>query len=485
MHTTRREAKAAGDKYFFSGKPCKRGHIDKRFVSANKCASCARIEAMMQHTHTTDRRRSYNTPEQFIQRIHAVHGDTYDTTQVQYIDAHTKVTLVCPIHGPFAATPTNILQGKGCPQCGTLRGSGKQTKNQELFVHQAKAVWGNAFDYSHVRYAGAKNKVRLVCTEHPDLMVYQAPDNHLNSRQNPCPKCNHKSLMEMELAAFLAEHTPVEHIRKDLIPPREIDIWLPEYNMGVEFHGIHWHTTDRVGKVHRIKWELAQKAGIRLVQIFEDEWCNKKDIVKARLLAFMGKTERRDARKLRTQQIQWRAAKDLLNSTHTQGAGPAGIAYGLFDQNQLVAVATFGKSRSGAMTGAKQEGKYEVLRYASVGTVRGGFTRLLHRFIKEHNPTEIVSYCDLRFGTGVLYEKAGFSLDGITEADYWWVPKGKSERVPRYAVQKYKMADPAHPLHKYYSPEKSERQICSDAGWLQIHGVGNQRWVWTAPTLDT
>ena len=90
------------------------------------------------------------------------------------------------------------------------------------------------------------------------------------------------------------------------------------------------------------------------------------------------------------------------------------------------------------------------------------------------------SYCDLRYGTGTLYEKSGFTLHSITEPDYWWVPKGKIERIPRYTVQKHKMAHVDHPLNEYYAPHKSENQICGEAGWEKVHGVGNQKWVWAS-----
>jgi 5-methylcytosine-specific restriction endonuclease McrA len=43
---TRKAAKAAGLKYYFTGKPCKRGHIDKRFVSSFRCMTCGREKAL-------------------------------------------------------------------------------------------------------------------------------------------------------------------------------------------------------------------------------------------------------------------------------------------------------------------------------------------------------------------------------------------------------------------------------------------------------
>ena len=194
----------------------------------------------------------------------------------------------------------------------------------------------------------------------------------------------------------------------------------------------------------------------------------------------LGKGVRFDARKCSVKIIESSTAKSFLNSTHIQGVGVASVYYGIYSGDQLVAVASFGHSRSGAMTGAMEEGNWEVVRYASIGRVRGGFSRMLKKFITDVNPTKIISYCDLRYGDGKLYAATGFTLDSITPPDYWWVPNGKVQRIPRYITQKHKL--PLHPvLKEFYAPDKTENQVCADAGWEKIHGVGHQKWLWQKP----
>ena len=168
----------------------------------------------------------------------------------------------------------------------------------------------------------------------------------------------------------------------------------------------------------------------------------------------------------------------MLESTHIQGAGVSLVNYALFEGEAVIAVATFSKSRSGAMTRTGNEGEWEVVRYASIGRVRGGFSKLFKQFIKDISPKKVISYCDLRYGDGRLYATTGFALDTITEPDYWWVTKNKKERLPRYATQKHKLADSSHPLHKYYDVDKTETEICKEAGLEKILGVGNQKWIW-------
>ena len=420
----------------------------------------------------------------FIEESKAVWGSAYSYDLVNYINNKTPVEIRCNMHpeGTFFQRPSNhLLKIQSCPKCkdiGTKERAKAVTGDVVQFVFNAETVWGNAYNYEGVEYITSQIPVEIECKTHPGTKFLQRPNNHLSGYQG-CPKCNHmKSSGEQEVGDFLEQYTTVERRNRTLIAPRELDIYLPEFKIGIEYHGLYWHTEPKVKDSHRTKWDAGQAAGIRVVQIFEDEWLNKQDIVKARLLAFIGQAERRYARKMQLKEISWAEAKALLTKTHIQGAGVSGNKrYGLFDGEQLVAVATFGKARSGAMTGACAEGVWEVLRYASVGRVVGGFSRLYRQFLKDINPTKVTSYCDLRYGTGELYKQCGFELEAITEPDYWWVPKGKVERVPRYAVQKHKLAKPTHPLHQYYLPGKTEKDICAEAGWERIMGVGNQRWV--------
>lgn len=412
------------------------------------------------------------TPEEFIAKAMYVHNGKYGYSNMRYVDTQTPVTIDCPEHGAFLQTPTRHMYGRGCHKCGGT----KRVSMQEAIATAAK-VHNSQYSYSKIpSTAKYTDTVEIICPKHG---VYHMVMKYHVVRKWGCPACSCRSSRpEQEIADFLSQLTTVEQRNRSVIAPKEIDLWLPDFNMGIEYHGLYWHTTEKVGKLHKEKWQLAQQAGIRLVQIFEDEWLNKQEIVKRRLLAFLGKAEKRDARKLQLKNVQWGEAKKFLNSTHIQGAGAPGTAYGLYEADTLVAIATFGKSRSGAMTGARNEGEFEVLRYASLGSVRGGFTRLFAQFKKDFSPHKIISYCDLRYGIGGLYETAGFQLESVTEPDYWWVPKGRIERVTRYAVQKHKLAKPEHELNTLYAPNKTENQICAEAGWERIHGVGNQKWVW-------
>lgn len=57
------------------------------------------------------------TTEQFIAEAKAIHGDKYDYSKVAYIDTHTKVCVICPIHNEFWTIPCDHLHKHGCPHC--------------------------------------------------------------------------------------------------------------------------------------------------------------------------------------------------------------------------------------------------------------------------------------------------------------------------------------------------------------------------------
>lgn len=122
-----------------------------------------------------------------------------------------------------------------------------------------------------------------------------------------------------------------------------------------------------------------------------------------------------------------------------------------------MAVASFGPSRFG-------KADMELLRYASIGRVLGGISRLVCAFRREHPESRIVSYADLRWGDGNSYAKAGFTLDGVTEPDYWWADMGKNKRISRYSLQKSKTG-------------MAEKEYAKQNKLFKVLGVGHKRWV--------
>jgi rubrerythrin len=103
------------------------------------------------------------TTEQFIQEAIKIHGNKYDYSKVNYINAQTKICIICPEHGEFLQKPYMHLRGNGCPKCNINK------KTTEQFIIDAKKVHGNKYDYSKVSYVNAHTKVLIICSKHGEF----------------------------------------------------------------------------------------------------------------------------------------------------------------------------------------------------------------------------------------------------------------------------------------------------------------------------
>ena len=122
------------------------------------------------------------TTEIFINKAHSVHMNTYDYSIVNYVGCKINVIILCPKHGEFSQTPDKHLHGHGCPKCVGYN------KSTEDFLTASKLIHNNKYDYSLVKYCGAKSNVIILCSKHGKFN--QTPDSHLHGYG--CPKCGYE-----------------------------------------------------------------------------------------------------------------------------------------------------------------------------------------------------------------------------------------------------------------------------------------------------
>lgn len=95
-----------------------------------------------------------STTEQFIEKSSKIHGDKYDYSKVEYTNNHTKVCIICPIHGEFWQTPSDHLSGRGCKECSESHGEQyliKVFKEYGIdFIHQYKIKIDNKINKSGI-----------------------------------------------------------------------------------------------------------------------------------------------------------------------------------------------------------------------------------------------------------------------------------------------------------------------------------------------
>ena len=135
---------------------------------------------------------TYNqlTTDKFIEKAKAVHGNEYDYSKVEYVNNHTKVCIICPIHGEFWQTPMKHLANRGCPKCGSINRALHKTSSTSEFIEKAKAIYGDKYNYSKVKYKSSSQKVCIICPKHGQF--WQTPNNHL--RGHGCTKCQYETL---------------------------------------------------------------------------------------------------------------------------------------------------------------------------------------------------------------------------------------------------------------------------------------------------
>lgn len=293
----------------------------------------------------------------------------------------------------------------------------------------------------------------------------------------PCGKCSnvfgnvsHKEKLLLEYIKEIYNGDIIENDRK-LIHPYEIDILLPNINVGIEFCGLVWHGERRKNKKYHLdKLNRCSEKNVRLVTIFEDEWEHKNQIVKDRLKYLINGDKKSyiGARKCYIKEINTPIAKNFIEEYHIQGYSNSSVKLGLFYNNQLLSVMTF--SKPALSKGKKTKGKdiWELSRYCSSENVPGGASKLFSFFIKNYNPKEVYSYSDKRWNNGILYEKIGFSRVNDTEPNYWYSDYKNIKRIYRFKMRKNKSDD----------PNLSEWENRKLQGWDRIWDCGNYKFIW-------
>ena len=219
-------------------------------------------------------------------------------------------------------------------------------------------------------------------------------DNLDDGRVPRCLKCypilSGKSDGEREVSSYIKSivNTILEENNKTILNGRELDIFLPQFNVAIEYDGLYWHGQVHGNKnsmYHLNKTNECNSKNIKLIHIFEDEWLYRQDIVKNRLKYILGVTsnlKKIHSRKCEIREVEYKEADIFLDEYHIQGSIKSHINLGLYYNNELISLATFGSSR--ISNGIRAiSGEYELYRFCSKFgySVRGGMSKLFYVFI--------------------------------------------------------------------------------------------------------
>jgi very-short-patch-repair endonuclease len=303
----------------------------------------------------------------------------------------------------------------------------------------------------------------------------------MRTKQNTiiCTHCNiiddHTSGKETILLNLIREFYKDEIIlnSRSIIAPYELDIFIPKLKIAFEFNGIYWHSDiykDR--NYHKNKSDMCESIGVQLIHIWEDDILYKYNIIKSIIINKLGKASRIFARKCSLRIVDTKLSTDFLNKNHLQGAVGSAIKIGLFYNEELVSIMTFGKKRK-IMNSVDEENKYELLRFCNKldNTVIGGASKIFNYFINNFNPIEVISYADRSHSNGNLYTKLGFNFISKTDPNYYYVIDGV--RKHRFSFRKDIL------VKNGFDENKSESQIMIERGINRIYNAGNLKFTYT------
>lgn len=261
---------------------------------------------------------------------------------------------------------------------------------------------------------------------------------------------------------------------RKIIYPYELDVYSPKHKLAIEYCGLYWHSelNQRKADYHANKTKMCNALGIRLLTIFEDEWESSPELIKSMILHHMHQKQqaRINARQCNVVTIPHYIAKQFLNQFHIQGDGPGSKVYGITTKSaqNLVAVAKFIDNGNGVWT---------LNRYASNGSVRGGFSKIIAFFLKNTTMCKtLVSFADQRWSQGNVYLTNGFTLDAELPPDYCW-----TDTHIRYHKFNFRHKMLEKKL-KTYDPAMSEADNCRANGLAKIWDCGKLRFVLTLPS---
>jgi hypothetical protein len=298
-----------------------------------------------------------------------------------------------------------------------------------------------------------------------------------------------KSAAEDTLAAYLTRFTTVVQRDRTIIAPKELDIYLPERNLAVEYCGMYWHShTDRDDEKknkhkHAEKHRLCAEKGVRLITLYETEWLERPETVKRMLRNAVGATRGKlMARKCTVGKPSPQEARSFYERYHPQGGSGAGEHYGLYYKGKLAACMRFTFGGNDRGTGAKTR-QWTLSRYATRLPVAGAASRLFKAFVAEQDPPTVKSFSDNRWFNGGMYEQLGFALEADVPADYQvWSMKLGLRPKPHYQRRTLPKRLDEHGVVDAFDPAsdpRTEAEMTYLMGARRIYDCGKKRWVWT------
>ena len=277
------------------------------------------------------------------------------------------------------------------------------------------------------------------------------------------------SYSEKELVDFIksiCDYEIVENSRQ-IISPKELDIYIPSKNLAIEFDGVHWHDENHIDKnYHFNKTRLCNEKGIDLIHVFEDDWLYKKEIVKSMIASRLGMYQQKIfARKCEIKEIEKSQAELFFNENHLQGFTNCNDYVALIHNNEVVQCVAIREK-------GWHDGNVELTRMVTkLNTqVIGGFSKLM-KFVYDKYKSPITSYIYRAWFNGKGYLESGFEVIKENPPSYSYVMNGKRIHKSHFRKDKIKKMYEKG-LLKFYDETKTEHENMINNNVYRIYDCG-------------
>jgi hypothetical protein len=240
---------------------------------------------------------------------------------------------------------------------------------------------------------------------HDYTISYSLLKSRLKKHTIPCSICNpnerHISGLQIQLLNFIQDVYKGEILKssKSIIKPYELDIYLPQLKIAFEFNGVFWHDENhRPYNYHQYKLDLCSKKGIQLIYIWEDEWIEKNEIIKSKILDILQVSKKINISECQVLEIYDKSqVEEFLINNHIHGIIDSNIAIGITYHNELHSILLFNDNK--------------IVRYCNkLNTcICDGLLYMFNFYLKNHYRSIIEIIIDRDDDHSTLFEKIGFT----------------------------------------------------------------------------
>jgi very-short-patch-repair endonuclease len=392
--------------------------------------------------------------------IHEIRHDFQEKVRNKEINSETPIPFICNIHGEYLQTLYKHSLGRGCRKCGWEKVGKKLRNTYYPFMDKIHPTYREKINNAEI---STKEKILFLCDTGEHKAYWLTVENY--KRGTRCPRCNKKYRSQAENKIFdILQSKGVEVIQgkrfyglSDQQRHYELDLYLPEYNIGIECNGIYWHSEKHKDRMyHYEKTKVFAEQGIQVIHLWEDDTRDRLDVCVNMILSKIGKLERKKvyARQCEVRKIDNTLKAELLEKWHIQGdCSYIGKFYALFYKDKPLSVFCINNG--------------QLIRYASCPEhfVVGGYEKL------EKHATigldKLISFADNQVSNGDMYYHYGWAKVGDIAPDYMYVYKGKREHKFGFRKKRFFKDEELE-----YHEDMTEKELAELNGLIRVYDSG-------------